>query len=354
MTENNEVIRDFLYMDEDRLYSLYSQLYKGIIEQIIEADTDSVSREDSQKGKGRTDKGKELKTLVSEVSERIERKILYDHMYNQLETKLQDAIIEPNDLSTENYQDVLNQGSIVKIQGRADIEDFIWIKEIMRDYSSIQYGLQFITQYKELANQDVFKKRASLKQSLQSSKKGRDKKDRNAIARIEKQLEEIQADLDDRLGLEESFIEYIERIEYLVDKFYPDNLDILVTQKEGDDGIVFRGILDRKWLRVEPHFLRALYGWSIESNVTLLGQLTFLPGRSVTEKTDLKHPQLGEMESNLEQESSGLRSGLRSMFIALGDLNDKFYKNEDKNIVEIIVKPLAIYQETRLSLKDKS
>ena len=34
---SNSVLRDFIYIDKDRLYSLYSQLFKGVAESMVEA-----------------------------------------------------------------------------------------------------------------------------------------------------------------------------------------------------------------------------------------------------------------------------------------------------------------------------
>ena len=44
---SNSVLRDFIYIDKDRLYSLYSQLFKGVAESMVEAF--SSGKEDTKK-----------------------------------------------------------------------------------------------------------------------------------------------------------------------------------------------------------------------------------------------------------------------------------------------------------------
>ena len=46
---SNSVLRDFIYIDKDRLYSLYSQLFKGVAESMVEAFSSGKEDSESQK-----------------------------------------------------------------------------------------------------------------------------------------------------------------------------------------------------------------------------------------------------------------------------------------------------------------
>ena len=46
---NETIIRDFIYMDKDRLYSLYSQAFEGVIEAFIESYSNSLQSEENNK-----------------------------------------------------------------------------------------------------------------------------------------------------------------------------------------------------------------------------------------------------------------------------------------------------------------
>jgi hypothetical protein len=50
MPQNNIAIRDFIYVDADRLYSLYSQVFEGVADQIVESFIAGLATTDSQKG----------------------------------------------------------------------------------------------------------------------------------------------------------------------------------------------------------------------------------------------------------------------------------------------------------------
>ena len=90
---NETIIRDFIYMDKDRLYSLYSQAFEGVIEAFIESYSNSLQSEENNKNHI---KGQTLETQVAEASTKTENKILYDHMYNLLERKLSNVTFNIN------------------------------------------------------------------------------------------------------------------------------------------------------------------------------------------------------------------------------------------------------------------
>ena len=82
-------IRDFIYLDNDRMYSLYSQIFKGISKNILTESHSGVSSENSALKK----KSSEIATLIGEESFReIESKIMHDNLYTQLEDKLKNVI----------------------------------------------------------------------------------------------------------------------------------------------------------------------------------------------------------------------------------------------------------------------
>lgn len=49
MNEQNsrETLKDFIYIDKERMYSLYSQLFKGVVESMVESV--SYASKDAQK-----------------------------------------------------------------------------------------------------------------------------------------------------------------------------------------------------------------------------------------------------------------------------------------------------------------
>ena len=90
MSGTNKIIRDFLYLDSERLYSLSSQVFEGVADRIAESFQSEHSRTDT----ARTLTGKNLDEKVANAALRTESKLLYDHLYNQLEERLKDVISE--------------------------------------------------------------------------------------------------------------------------------------------------------------------------------------------------------------------------------------------------------------------
>ena len=45
-----ETIRSFIYLDNEKMYSLASQLFEGLVERIVESNLSENQEEESQKG----------------------------------------------------------------------------------------------------------------------------------------------------------------------------------------------------------------------------------------------------------------------------------------------------------------
>lgn len=78
MKTEGKVVRDFIYVDVERLYSLYSQVFEGVADQIVQSYMAASATTDSQKES--LLRGGSIEAQVAEVSRRTENKLLYDHM----------------------------------------------------------------------------------------------------------------------------------------------------------------------------------------------------------------------------------------------------------------------------------
>src|SRR5687767_786300 len=115
----SKVIRDFIYVDVERLYSLYSQVFEGVANQIIQSYIDASSTMNSQKGSPLS--GASVEAKVAEMSRRTENKFLYDHMYNLFEVEIKNAILESPEITRDNYHGILSQAFMIKVSGAAEI-----------------------------------------------------------------------------------------------------------------------------------------------------------------------------------------------------------------------------------------
>ncbi len=335
-------IRDFIYLDIERLYSLYSQVFEGVADQIIQSYIDTLQSTDTQ----RTDpflQASDIETKVVEVSRRTENKFLYDHMYNKLERVIEDSILDATIVTKENYIDIIEESFFVKVSGNAEIEDFDSIKELFEQFNFLGEALFYISNFNPIEARTVEKQidqfRAQVENTTDKNKKIRVQRD------LERALSEFQQNLRDQalaggLGYDKKFLEYLAE---LTARYYPDRLDVTVTPDLENDPVSFRGVLDKRWLRLSPEFLRHLYSGTA-SGWTLVGQITHLPDESA---------EIDETDAVLTEspEASNMRSAFNNIIKHFYSLEKHFTTNVNK--VEIIISPLAIYREVLISNKSE-
>jgi hypothetical protein len=177
-------IRDFIYLDVERLYSFYSQVFEGVADHYVQSYIDAHQSEDSRKGLfllGESD----LETKLVEVSRRTENKFLYDHMYNRLEDRIRPAIVEASSLTYADLSSIIANAFIVKVSGDAEIEDFDRIKDVMERFNFLGEALGYMSDYSSNAEQA----RADEKSLDQLKVRVENARDNNQRAKAQAQLE---------------------------------------------------------------------------------------------------------------------------------------------------------------------
>ena len=140
MKANNKIIRDFLYLDVDRLYSLSSQVFEGVAAHIVESFQSDNTKTTEVKGTF----GKRIGEEVAEAALRTENKILYDHLYNLLEDSLKSVIIEPINLTKNNYRNILAKTYLVKVRGSIKISDYARLMHFLDNFNNIGFSLAYL------------------------------------------------------------------------------------------------------------------------------------------------------------------------------------------------------------------
>jgi hypothetical protein len=337
MESNTKVIRDFIYVDVERLYSLYSQVFEGVTDQIVKSYVDGLWQKDSQKGS--ILKGSSSEAQVAEVSLRTENKFLYDHMYNRLEKEISTAILEHSNITLENFREILKQVFMIKVSGTAEIEDYNRFKIFTEKFNSIAEAIAYASAHSEESKAALNALEASVTKV----------EDRNRQIRAKEQLKRIKDPkyLAKQMGLSQDET-LLKNLRLFTETFNPEGFEITIVPAGGQGGLVFRGILDKRWLRIHSNLLRALYGAFVESNWIMVGQPTYLPGGNISELPETLSTQPGD-ESKIETPS--MRDPFRNMFRAARFLENMFL--ESKQRVEVIVCPLAIYREREILISEK-
>lgn len=338
MKNRKKMVRDFIYVDVERLYSLYSQVFEGVADQIIQSYVDGVLSRDFQKGP--ILQGSSIEAQVAEVSRRTENKFLYDHMYNRLEASINEAILEPEALSSENYRTVLKQASVIKVRGSAEIEDYKRIRVFLEKFNSLAEAIAYSSAVSEESKAGI--------RDLENSIRGL--RDRNKRARASEQLRRLKEPkhLAREMGLSQDE-KLLSNLGLFTEMFYPDGFEITIIDERGSGNVVFRGVLDKRWLRVQPDMLRALYGGFVESKWTMVGQLTYVPG---VESPEVNGGLTIQTTKEGEKEIPSMRDSFRNMFRACRVFEAIFL--ESKQRVEVLLCPLSIYREIEVPVSSKT
>lgn len=329
-------IRDFIYVDVERMKSLYSQVFEGFVDRVVQAEASEESSSDLQKGAILS--GSSIEAKVAVASYRTESRFLYDHMYTMLENELNNAILVPNDISPENYVESLLQFPFVKVTGKAEIADYRRINTFLNKFNELGEALTYISNFESFSGIEdlVAEFRKKIKQA----------KDRNEKAKLKRKLESIENQIDlaalakeNNLYLDSKFLEYLSEITTMF--FEEDRLEITISPNPSEGQVVFRGLLDKQWLRISAEYIRSLYAGYPASNLTMVGQYTYYP--SIIDESG---KEANEEPTNGPEDSS-LRDAYRNFFSAYKEVEKTF--TNSARFIEIIVWPLAIYRETEIN-----
>lgn len=398
-------IKTFLYIDIESLYSLYSQVFEGLAEQITKQTLNEVSRE---KSLSEAD-DKSFDTKVAQASLKTENSILYDHMYNRLEDELNDAVLGIDGIDKENYQEKLGVSFLVKCSGNAEIHDYSRLSnftknfnKICEDISYIQLSSVGITDYLEgiIDNQiEALEEEKNVKNN--HKKKSIENKISALVDKKTDMINNLTVLHSKSLGRIDSKFKDI-LMEWM-NEFYPDGYEFTIVPEENEE-IVYRGVLDKKYLRLNPTYVRALYGEKLNSNWVMVGQVTYIPQKidsigeiidneslastddlisgnsspneekdnnkpenteikNIIEEVDLSDDSLEEdidmenfMKEKLEllQEQTNnsgekkaiFRDPCRGLFEQASTFDKIFFESGER--IEVLLRPLAIYQETTI------
>src|SRR5688500_1179750 len=107
-------LRQFIYLDEYKMYSLSSQLFEGFTEFIVRYS--EKSRAEHEGLKGPTGTGRVLADIASAKEGHQERRFLHDYAYSLFEAELfkRESI---RDIGSASTPASLQPGSLVKVSG---------------------------------------------------------------------------------------------------------------------------------------------------------------------------------------------------------------------------------------------
>lgn len=303
-------IRDFIYLDKDRVNSLYSQVNEGVAEAIVNS---YVSSKETGAKVTKPILGQSTEDKVGEYSNVTENKILHDHIYNKLEDMLKDNIYIPENINKDNYNEQLKDKFIIKIKGKVKIHNYNRMKMYLEEFNNIGE----IVAYSIYSNSvDTNKENINGKQKYEDSKK---------IKEITKTM-----------GLKQDQ-KMLDGLKKMIELFNDDGFELII--KGDNQKIIYRVVLDTMYLRLSTDMLRILYTQNPMNEWTIVGQITNFPNIKTNENC-----------SNVQavDEQPGMREAYKNMIDVTASFEDIFFIS-NKNI-EITVTPIAIYREQKINV----
>lgn len=246
-------VRDYIYLDVDRLKSIYSQLSGGLVERIT---VGSSEHEHNFQREGRQFSKSELERQLFLGSGKTETRTLHDYLLTEVEAKLENAILDATNLGFED----IGPGTFIRVAGIAEIDDSERMMTFAGNYNKFFASVLMAPHASELQEKiwDLQDQAAE-----EVSKKGQE--------RILREMYKFSPEAFIRKGKFGIPDLTVDLLKLYYQHIYENVFEIKIIN---DFDIVFRMILDKKYLRERPELIYAKYGSRTQVSWTSIAQVT--------------------------------------------------------------------------------
>ncbi len=313
------MIKNFVYLDVEKLHSLSSQIFEGITEYILNESSTESEKSESQKGP--VGSGRVLGEILKQSGKTSERKYLDDYSYTLFEKKLiEDGLVFDIDAEKklENISDAIEGMSFIKIKAKAIFNDINSINDTLKNFNKIGKALTHITNFKEISavKEQIDKARSNTKDRNQRSKL---KQWLKAVTNISKPAKENGLQQDQG---------FLDDLSLVLNYGFQDQLEIQMKLC----GFYFSANLKRENLRENESLIIRKYSRQTEVEFVIFGVITQY------QRTDLDDVE--EVEENEEYES--IKEALMNLVSHLSNVESTFTGRLSN---EVIIDPIALYTE---------
>ena len=338
MTMTQRIVRDFIYLDADRLYSLYSQLFDGVTEAIVHSSESSRAANEVQKGGILS--GSEIDTSVFELLRKSENRILHDELYNRLELKIGAEKIDVASIKAEDLTQWYNKSSYIKATGVAEIEDYERMKSFIDNFNRIGEAIAYSSMQ---SDNETNLQNEQLGNSLEGINERNTKAKLKNRSRSPSTPRNLAREMAKALGLVQDE-QMLANLKFFCEFFAPSGFDITVAPRVDRPDFTVRARTDRRWLRLSPEMIRSLYGAYSAHPWSVVGQVTWVPNAG--------GPPPARNQVKTEGQEPSMREPMRNMFLSTHAFENMFMASDQ--CFEVIVHPLAIYREYTIPVHDGS
>ncbi|UTM59242.1 hypothetical protein L4174_021285 [Photobacterium sp. CCB-ST2H9] len=303
------MIKNFIYLDEPKLYSYSSQLFEGVTEFVL--NEDQIVNEDSETSKQGVTSGRVIADVIRETSSTTSKKFLHDHSFNIFETELLKSgslINVANDNLT--YSEICaSNKSFVRIRAQGK---FVDIREI-------QYFLQNLNETTLSLIHLKFTEQIQYLEKLRS-----ENSKSNEFKKIQSQLDKT---INQAVANQENFLpEKVTKSLVQVLNLFGDDI-IRFQQTLG--GTLFSSCLNNEHLRDSLKSIYRKYSRKTAKDFIVLGAISNIGGKHKT-------------KFSVPSENDNPLAHIYSLAENMYDLEQTFGGRAEN---EIIIEPIAIYTE---------
>lgn len=312
------MIKNFIYLDEDKMYSLSSQIFEGITEYVL--NESSSDNQETETQKGPVGSGKVLADVIISSSKATEKKFFHDYSFTLFENHLikQGRVLELKNpvQPLEQLKASVNDFSFIKIKAKSTFNDVKKITELFSEFNTIGEAI---------AHMGAFERINELNIELELLKK--QTPDRNKRARLEsehKKLTNLKT-----LAIENNLYhdqKFLDNLGLLTKYGFSDQFEI--TQSLGE--ALFTSCLKRDFLRESEDILVKKYSRKTEKEVVIFGIISQSFSRN---------------EINLDEEGKGYSNMKAALLNLVDHLTNIEISISGKQENEVVIDPIAVYLE---------
>lgn len=295
--KNRCTIKSFIYLDEDKMYSISSQLFEGMTQYILQEETDGLNDVNSQKGNFLS--GRFMADMMFQSRSKSEMRNLHDFAFNLFEKELENRGILYDVKCNDEISDLQDKG-FVRIRGKIFFCDYARMQYIIENFNNIGralgrlQGATFYEQIEEIKhNANETKDREKRNRQQQNAKYS------------EKQIENLLKSAG--LVLDEK---YVKNLSTVMKFGYQDGFEVRIILE--DSPLLFSAVINQSCLK--ENVLISKYSRITEKEFTVIGVITQVgnpkPKLPNNEGEDMKTATQGmhEMIANLEMQFNGRSS----------------------------------------------
>lgn len=314
-------VRDYIYLDTDRAKSIYSQLRRGLMQSYMKGNATAEQNSKVSEAQNQT-----IEQNVLLGTNHAETHVLHDYLYSEIETDLSEVI---NEIESTNKVECLKPGDYFRIRGRAQIDDTARFIRILKDMNTLHAHVSMAGKLEEM-QKEIWDKEHRLDFEMLSKRDAE---------KLQKEIDSLKPPAlfrKDHLGVPDLTADMIT---LWLDLMYPGSFEIKILPNFSEH-FIFRGIIDRQYLREDPSLTYAKHSSGTQANWTLVGQVT-----AIYSPKHLASDEEEEEDDHLEDADLGnMRDSFEDVFKTFKPMEEHILVSATHKTV--VSTPLAIYQET--------